>query len=230
MGDLCGSCPPPLLGEPRPPALLPFPLSIVVELNAVQSLPTVPPTDHCNFSSSYSYLIHECFIIVIILTVIATPLSSLGGRHSPFPNCQASLLVGFKTAAPHLQLSVPSWFENNSSPAPHLQLIVQTQTWAYSSAHAECPRTFGSHVCNPKPTHTKLMVVHRYRDTTTCQRGRGSCSPTSSSSLSFSPVILPPIVPTLGLPHRAVLRSATYIIVVIIVLILIFIDKTTNNE
>ena len=40
--------PPPLLCKPRPPRLLPLALLRVVELDAVQSLPTVPASDHCN--------------------------------------------------------------------------------------------------------------------------------------------------------------------------------------
>ena len=39
---------PPLLCKPRPPRLFPLALLRVVELDAVQSLPTVPASDHCN--------------------------------------------------------------------------------------------------------------------------------------------------------------------------------------
>ena len=50
---------PPLLCKPRPPRLLPLALLRVVELDAVQSLPTVPASDHCNKN-----------IIIIIINII----------------------------------------------------------------------------------------------------------------------------------------------------------------
>ena len=147
MGDLGGGGPPPLLGEPRPPRLLPLSLSIVVELNAVQSLPPVPATDHCNSQLKYNPTPSNTIIIIICGRVDKT-----------LPPFQiVSLLVSwFEYDSPHLRLSVPSWFENGSP--PHLQLIVQSQTWAYSSAPAERPRTFGSHVQPFTPTTAAMLV------------------------------------------------------------------------
>ena len=49
---------------------------------------------------------------------------------------------------------------------------------------------------------------------------------TTMSLSSSVPVILPPIVPTLGRPHLAVLRSATWVVLTVIQ-VYVFIDSHT---
>ena len=67
VGDLGGGGPPPLLGQPRPPRLLPLTLLLVVELDAVQGLPTVPTPNHWNIKkmkSQYSMVVISVYIFL----------------------------------------------------------------------------------------------------------------------------------------------------------------------